>query len=48
MDEVKKGLCDRRGYGPGEMETDAAFYHHSSNPKKVYQPKEEKNIIADH
>lgn len=48
MNEVKKSWCDRRGYGQGEMETGAAFYHHSNNPKKVYQPKEGKNKIPDH
>lgn len=48
MNEVKKSWCDRRGYGQREMETGAAFYHHSNNSKKVYQPKEGKNKIPDH
>lgn len=48
MNEVKKSWCDRRGYGQGEMETGAAFYHHSNNSKKMHQPKEGKNKIPDH
>lgn len=51
MNEVKKSWCDRRGYGQGEVETGAAFYHHSNNPKKSVSAeggKKIKSLITEH